>query len=426
MKPGDYMKTLVSLLTLALLLTTLPILTTCATKETSQEGKGKEEIVIGLLDDLSGPLAGTVFPRTEGMADCVRYLNEEKGGILGHPLRIITIDYKMDNTLAVAGWERLKNEGIPFVMSWMSTGAPTIVASAERDHIPVLSGAGTMDQDFPKQPSFFFASGPQWAGTVYSLTEQIEKDWAKRGQPRNPRLGVDLISLGTNPKIMAKALKMDMEKRGWEYTLTYTNIAQVDASTQVLQVKNFKCDYLYLMSTTASTVAYLKELERQSFHPIIYGAAAMGSEEIWRAIGKPLAGATAIQYFVHWTDTDLPLVKTMRNINAKWHPDKTWRPGDYCRGFTDTMVIAEALQRAKKDANSQPLTGDIMKTSMETINNFDPGIGIGYVWTPTDHQGVPGSRWYKWTEEGTLIATGPWDVFDPLPGEQRSDSWWLK
>jgi hypothetical protein len=62
---------------------------------------------------------------------------------------------------------------------------------------------------------------------------------------------------------------------------------------------------------------------------------------------------------------------------------------------------------------------------METITDFDPGIDFGYTWTPTDHTGMPGIRWYEWTEEGMLEPVGPWDTFEPLPQEQRTLKWWL-
>jgi len=60
------MKNLISLISLVLLLVTLLVLAACAKQEVTQQVD--KEIVIGLLDDLSGPLAGTFFPRSEWLS----------------------------------------------------------------------------------------------------------------------------------------------------------------------------------------------------------------------------------------------------------------------------------------------------------------------------------------------------------------------
>jgi hypothetical protein len=62
---------------------------------------------------------------------------------------------------------------------------------------------------------------------------------------------------------------------------------------------------------------------------------------------------------------------------------------------------------------------------METIKDFDPGIGSTYTWTSTDHQGIAGCRWYKWTDEGQLVSASDWYTFAPLPDEWKTTAWWL-
>jgi len=119
------------------------------------------------------------------------------------------------------------------------------------------------------------------------------------------------------------------------------------------------------------------------------------------------------------------MVKLCHDLNAEWHPTETWRPVHYIRGFHDMLVIAEALERAGKKVGYENLTGDAMKDAMETIKDFEPmDYGIGFTWTPTDHQGIHGIRWSKWLAGGSTEPVGGWDVFDPLPDEQRTLSWW--
>ena len=80
-----------------------------------------------------------------------------------------------------------------------------------------------------------------------------------------------------------------------------------------------------------------------------------------------------------------------------------------------------------KEVGYEHLNGDAMKNGMESIYNFEPmGLGVGYTWTPSDHQGLQGVRWYRWTRGGLLTPISEWYVPASLPEEQRTDEWWLK
>ena len=98
-------------LVMALFLILAVLLGGCKQAEVADTDPGKGEIVVGYLEDLSGPGAATFRPQTDGGVDAFRYMNEEQDGILGHPVRTVVIDFKMDPALATSGWDRLKDEG---------------------------------------------------------------------------------------------------------------------------------------------------------------------------------------------------------------------------------------------------------------------------------------------------------------------------
>jgi ABC-type branched-subunit amino acid transport system substrate-binding protein len=292
---------------LLLLALTLFLPAGCAQKVAPSES-AKGEIVVGIIEDLSGPSGGMGTPAVAGMTDCIRYINEEKGGVSGHPLRAIVVDNKMDSAITISAWDRMKSEGVPIVMSNFAGAAAFVMHEAcQRDHIPMTAGTGTIDLLFPKEPSYYFSVGPQTAGTIDAMCKIIEKEWAQKGEKRAPKIGFDFVSVGTMPVIMSKGAKMYSEKRGWQYNITRTSLAPADVTTQVLQMKQFGCDYLYLMTTEAGSVAWFKELQRQSFRPIIFGAPGLSSEELWRAVGELCVGARSYQFSAQWTDIDIPL-----------------------------------------------------------------------------------------------------------------------
>ena len=219
---------------------------------------------------------------------------------------------------------------------------------------------------------------------------------------------------------------MEMEKRGWEYTITRTSLAAADVSTQCLEMRNLDCDYIYLLATEHVTIVWLKELDRQNFHPVVFGSSNIGSPETWRATGELCVGTLGYNFSPGWPDTDLPLVSLAHELNAKWHPDVTMRTSHYIKGFANMLVAAEALERTIEKVGYDNLNGASMKETMEAIRDFDPGIGIGYTWTPNDHRGVRGLRFFKRMPDGSLKSETGWITCETLPEEQRTDAFWIQ
>jgi branched-chain amino acid transport system substrate-binding protein len=404
----------------------IPLFAACAKQAAPEEVETKGEIVVGLIDDLSGPLAGLATGYKDGIVDAVRYINEDKGGIAGHQLRLVIIDYKLDSTLATAGWARLKGDGASVVLSSTGGAASVLHPLPDKDRIAFVTWAGTMGQIFPREPSFYFGCSPVTVGQFESGFKLMQQEWTDKGKSGTPRIGLDFISIGNYGKIWNKAAQMAANKLGWETMATFTSLAPVDVTTQVLKMKDFGADFMFIASTEQATIAWFKDLERQNFRPVVYGGSGLASGELWNALGETIAGATAWQVVAQWTETDVPGVQLMHELNERWHPDVTWRPGHYSRGFADFRAVAEGVRRAVDEAGYENLDGDAVRGALETIKDYDPmEMGLGYSWTPTDHQGLHGCRWYRWTKDGTLVPVGDWDNWEPLPEEQRTDSWWL-
>ena len=297
-----------------------------------------------------------------------------------------------------------------------------------RDKIPMVIGGGSgVEYLFPTERNYLFGVTPVLHKLYDSWVKVVADDWAASGGSGTPKLGFDVPSIGTAPKMLTKNINMLMADRGWEYITSRSSIAIADATTQVLQMKQLGCDYVYLYNSGNAIIAFVKEFDRQSFYPKITGSSAIASDEIWRALGDLAVGSTMPQFSVQWKETDIPGVKLLHELNAEWYPEVKHRPSHYCRGFTELLVVAEALDRAITKVGYENLNGDSMQEAMETIRDYDPmSMGIGYTWTPTDHQGLLGCRWYERAEDGTLTPITDWDILPTLPEDQRNDAFWLQ
>ena len=399
--------------------------TACAQKQVPQEQE-TEEIVIGIIDDFSGPMASMCLAYLDAENDAVRYINEKQGGILGYPIKTIVIDHRMDSTLAISGWDRLKTEQVPLVISVTAPAATVLQTSCQDDGIPIIAGGGNIDQAYPTEPSYYFMNVPVLYGVFESVCDLTLKDWTQKGKTGKPKIGFDVVSIGSYNKIFSKMSRMAAEKYGLEYIITATSIAPADAATQVLQVKNFGCDYMYLHGTESAVIVWLKDMERQNFHPIIFGSTGLAAPELFSATGELCVGTTYYAHGPQWTDTNRPGIEMLHKLNSEWHPEVKDRPGHYCRGFVSFLANAEVVKRAVEKAGHSNLNGDAIKDAFEHTQNYEPAeMGVEYSWTASDHQGIHGCSWYTWTEDGIGVAASDWYEFEPLTGEQRTQAWWL-
>ena len=416
-------------LIMMVMLVGLPLVAACAkeTPQTPTVEEPKGEIVIGMLEDLSGPLAATGADWVIGIQDCIRYINEEKGGVLGHQIRDILVDFKMEAPLAISGWERLKNENAVMITAGSATIVPLILNASQEDHIPILSfGGSTIEQIYPTEPSYFFGTFPHQRVVYESLGEMIEEDWKQRGQAGSPRVAFEVMSFGNMGKTWSKCTKLLVEDKGWEYTMTRSSLNPADVTTQVFQMKQFDPDYVFLANGEQAIIAFLKEFERQDLHPITYGTGNVGSRGVWDAVGELAVGVPFYSRTPQWWDTDVQGVALGRELTARWHPEVEWRGASYFHGFFSFAAVAEALERAIKEVGYENLNGEAMKAAWETIEDFEPlDSGMRYTWTPNDRRGILGCMWHQWTAEGTIELVHDWFIFGPMREDWKNDKFWL-
>src|SRR3954468_24178940 len=82
-----------------------------------QQGVSKTEIVVGTIQDLSGPLAGYGKQARNGMLLRIDELNEQQGSIHGRKIKLVTEDDGYDPKKAVLAAQKLVNQDKVFIMA---------------------------------------------------------------------------------------------------------------------------------------------------------------------------------------------------------------------------------------------------------------------------------------------------------------------
>jgi branched-chain amino acid transport system substrate-binding protein len=99
-----------------LLLAFVALATTASLSTAQQQGVSKTEIVIGTIQDLSGPLAGYGKQARNGMQLRVDEVNEQ-GGVNGRKLTLLVEDSGYDPKKAVLAAQKLVNQDKIFIMA---------------------------------------------------------------------------------------------------------------------------------------------------------------------------------------------------------------------------------------------------------------------------------------------------------------------
>ena len=342
-----------------------------------------EPIQMGRLCTLTGPIASTILPSDEAIIDYWKYVNDEKGGILGHPVELTTYDtsYAMDKYMK--GYKLMaaknpvcifyENSGCTNTMKWMF----------ERDHI-VGFAMSTGAKMYP--PTWLFFVNPGYAEGYIGFAKFLKKEWDKEHPGVTPKWGWCTWdnSTGKGPLRMTRWL----EENGWEYTSTqYIPFAPVDTTTQLKTLHDQGTNFVACNIGDAAESIVLKDAERLGY---LKDMKFLGTHYTAQQALVEEAGAAAAEGFSSWdcwplpTMMDVPGIKLMNEISQKYrgHPlQQKMGVGS----TAEAVIVEEALKRCL-EKGIWPVTGDDLKESLESMKDWDPmGLAAKVTFSPEEH-----------------------------------------
>ncbi|GBU15525.1 hypothetical protein AwPolaro_09030 [Polaromonas sp.] len=270
-----------------------------------QQGVSANEIVLGTIQDLSGPIAGWGKQLRNGMQMRVEEINAQ-GGIQGRKLRLIVEDSGYDPKRAVLAAQKLVNNDKIFIM----------VA-----HIGTAHNMAAMPVQFRKNVVNFLPASParemyepfhrlKYAFSV-SYYDQMRTMTPKLVKEKNPQkiciiyqddeFGLEVLR---GSEVGLKTIDADLvEKTSYKRGAT-------DFSAQVAKMKAANCDFVLLGTLIRETVGVINEARKTGFNPTFLGSAGVYTDLIHKLGGKPMDGLYAPMTVQHpyLNDTSPPLL----------------------------------------------------------------------------------------------------------------------
>ena len=329
----------------ALVLVTVGVLPTLALAQT--QGVSKTEILIGSIQDLSGPIAAFGKQSRFGMQLRVDEINEQ-GGIHGRKLKLLVEDSGYDPKRAVLAAQKLVNQDKIFLMAGHLGTAHNNAAMPvqfEKNVINFLpiTAAREMYEPFHKLKYSFAAT--YFDQVRMALPKLVKEKGAKKVCTlyQDDEFGLE-VSRGAEAAL--KTMNMELvEKTSYKRGAT-------DFSSQVAKMKAGGCDLVVLGTIIRETIGAIAESRKTGFSPTFLGSSASDTDLIHKLGGKPMDGlyATMTAQQPYLDEASQPIRFWATKYKTKFSEDPTVFS---VYGYTIVDVFARAAQKAGNNLSTE-------------------------------------------------------------------------
>ncbi|MEK6242907.1 MAG: ABC transporter substrate-binding protein [Pseudomonadota bacterium] len=249
------------------------------------QGVSKGEIVIGTVQDLSGPIVALSKPAVNGMRMRVDEINEG-GGIHGRKLKLVVEDHGYDPKKAVLAAQKLIQKDKIFA-ALGSIGTPTAMAAMplylEKNvaHLFPLTGARQMYEPLHKLK--YSLAAPYFDQMRAALKVLIKEKGLKRACTiyQDDDFGVEVMEGG-------EAALKDLGMKYVEKT-TYKR-GTTDFSSQVQKMRGANCDVVVMGTIIRETIGTIGTARKLGWNPEFIGTTASYFDIIHKLGGPAMNG----------------------------------------------------------------------------------------------------------------------------------------
>ena len=342
------------------------------------QGVSKDEIVLGTIQDLSGPIAAYGKQARFGLQMRTDEINEA-GGIRGRKIRLIVEDSGYDPKRALLAAQKLVTGDQVFaILSHIGTAGnmAAMPIQFERNVINFMPLTGAREM-FEPPHRLKFALVPPYYDQMRVILPLLakEKGFKKVGiLYQDDEFGLEVLR-GTEAALKTLGLPL-AEKTSFKRGAT-------DFSSQVAKLKAADCDLVVMGTIIRETVGAMAEARKTGFNPTFVGCNALYSHLIHALGGKAVEGLYGVQTASHpYPDEE---TKAVREWAAKYKAKFGEDPTVFSvYGYATMDLFARAA-----DAAGQNLTTDSFINVMETTEFPEDLFGTPTIrFTKTNRLGV--------------------------------------
>jgi branched-chain amino acid transport system substrate-binding protein len=329
------------------------------------------KVKVGFSICYSGKAAEKGRPMGDGKLDCMKYINDELGGVAGYEIDVIWRDNKYDSSLATSIVQELIDAGCLLFTTNSSAMMTASAATANREEFPGFAVFSAPALTNP--PQHIYAQmpdyGDDWAAFANYYLENI---WQGEGKPK---MALHLLNNSTGygaqaaAELLADELGIDLVTIEEHATDT---ISEIDSLTRIMALEP---DVLYISSTPQPTSIIIKDAVDLGMYPGItigLGHASITRELVEFAGADIVEGVYGVYPTVNWDD-DVPAMEKMTEYCLEYHPED-YGNMDYITCWAEGLIVAEILRLAIENVGVDNLTPQAVEEyGFKMLDNFDVG-----------------------------------------------------
>jgi branched-chain amino acid transport system substrate-binding protein len=358
------------------------------------QGVSKNEIVIGSIQDLSGPIAAFGKQVRFGMQLRVDELNEQTGGIHGRKIKLLIEDSQYDPKKAVLAAQKLVNQDKIFAMvSHLGTTSNLAAMPIQfAKNVPNLSPITASKEMYEPFNKLKF-------GTTASYFDQMRVHLPKLVKEKGSKTVCTIYQdddFGTEVMQGAEAGLKTIGMTLAEKTSYKTG--STDFSSQVARMKAANCDLVVLGTIIRETIGTIGTAKRSGFNPVFFGSSAVYTDLIHKLGTRAMDGLYAAM--------------TVQNpyLDAASQPVRFWATKYQTKfneeptvfsvyGYSAIDAFIAAAQKAGPNLSSDSFVKALETITIPTDIFGSPELKFG----PNKRQGTDVSRMSQ-------IVEGKWKV----------------
>jgi branched-chain amino acid transport system substrate-binding protein len=304
----------------AAVLAALAVSASLALAQNASQGVTKNEIILGSIQDLSGPIAGFGKQVRNGMILRVDEINEQ-GGINGRKIKLIVEDSAYDPKKAVLAAQKLVNQDKIFAMVAHIGTAQNMAAMPVQFEKNVINffpvtAAREMYEPFHRLKYSFAAT---YYDQMRTAVPKLAKDKAAKKvctMYQDDEFGLEVVR---GAEAGLKTINMELaEKTSYKRGAT-------DFSSQVAKLKSSGCDLVVLGTIIRETIGAIGEARKTGYNPTFIGSSAAYTDLIHKLGGKAMDGlyATMTVQNPYLDEASQPIRFWANKYKTKFNEDPT-------------------------------------------------------------------------------------------------------
>jgi branched-chain amino acid transport system substrate-binding protein len=350
-------------------------------------GDGAEEIVIGVIADLTGATADVGKPYNEGMLAYVDNLNA-KGGIEDRKIKALSEDYAYQVPTAEEKYKKYVSQNAVAIQGWGTGDSEALRKKVAEDELPFMSASYAEVLTQPGESPYNFVVAPTYSDQMRIALDQIAE--------LDPKGQVAVFHhdspFGTAP--IADGEKWIKDKG---YQIGYQAYPMKTGATDYVgllqQAKKQGAKYIVVQNVSSPAATVAKDIAAQKLDMRMICLNWCSDELFIKTAGPAAEGHMMVQPFAPPTAAK-PGHKSVEDYCKSKGVNLADKGLHYVQGWYTMHVMAEGIRKVLADGDE--LTGPNIKKALESMGEVDTGGVIGPVKFTTDsHRGATSSGVYQ-------------------------------